>query len=226
MALKTFRPTIPGLRQLVLVDQRPPVEGRAGQDAGRGQVQDGRAQQPRPHHHAPHRRRPQADLSAGRFPPPQARHAGEGRAARVRSEPHRVHRAASSTRTASWPTSWRRSAWPWATGWSSGVKADVKPGNAMPLASHADRHDRAQHRAQGRRRRQDRALGRRLRAARRPRRRLGDPEAQLGRDAARARGMHGDGRRGLQPRPRERVDRQGRPHALAGHAARRCARSP
>ena len=38
--------------------------------------------------------------------------------------------------------------------------------------------------------------------------------------------VHGDGRRGLQPGPYERVDRQGRAHALAGHAAARCAASP
>ena len=38
-------------------------------------------------------------------------------------------------RTASWPTSWRRSGCASATRWSPASKVDVKPGNAMPLAS-------------------------------------------------------------------------------------------
>jgi large subunit ribosomal protein L2 len=55
----------------------------------------------------------------------------------------------------------------------SGIKADVKPGNAMQLASMPIGTIVPQHRAEGRRRRQDRALGRRLRPAGRPRRGLG-----------------------------------------------------
>ena len=51
----------------------------------------------------------------------------------------------------------------------SGEKVDVKPGNAMPLAVDADRHHRAQRRAEAGSRRPDRPLRRLLRAARRPR---------------------------------------------------------
>ena len=41
-----------------------------------------------------------------------------------------------------------------------------------------------------------------------------------------ASGLHGDGRPGRQPRSRERDLRQGGPHALAWHSARRCAAWP
>ena len=98
-------------------DRRPvgPLQGQAGQGAGRGQVVERRAQQLRPHHRALARRRAQARLSDGRFQAAQARHRGDGRAAGVRSQPHRLHRAGASTPTASCPTSWRRSAWASAT---------------------------------------------------------------------------------------------------------------
>ena len=51
----------------------------------------------------------------------------------------------------------------------AGMQADVKPGNAMPLAQHAGRHDRPQCRDEDRQGRRDRALGRHLCADRRPR---------------------------------------------------------
>ena len=80
-------------------------------------------------------RRPQAVVSHGRLQASQAGHAGDGRAARIRSEPHRLHRADQVSRTASWPTSWRRSAWRSATRWWPAQHVDVKPGNAMPLGN-------------------------------------------------------------------------------------------
>ena len=108
----------------------------------------------------------------------------------------------------------------------SGVKADVKPGNAMQLASMPIGTIVHNIELKAGRRRQDRPLGRRLCAARRPRCRLGHPAAQLGRDAARARGVHGDRRRRVQPRPRER-SRPARPAARAGGVrGPPCARSP
>ena len=85
---------------------------------------------------------------------------------------------------------------------------------------HSDRHHRAQYRDQDRQGRPDRALGRHLCPDRRPRRRLRHPAAQLGRAAPRARPLHGDHRRGVQPRQYEHLDRQGRSQALDGpHAA-------
>ena len=92
-------------------------------------------------------------------------------------------------------------------------------GQRHAARQHAGRHHRAQHRAQDRQGRPDRALGRHLRADRRPRRRLRHPAPQLGRAAPGARPLHGDGRRGVEPRPHEHLDRQGRPQALDGPAA-------
>ncbi len=75
------------------------------------------------------------------------------------------------------------------------------------------RHDHPQHRDEGRRRRQDRALGRHLSrswSARTP----GYAQIKLMSGELRmVRGrVHGDDRRGVQPRQHEPEDRQGRPH--------------
>ena len=63
----------------------------------------------------------------------------------------------------------------------AGQRADIKPGNAMPLAADAGRHDRPQHRDEGRRRRQDRPFSRHLRAAGRQGCRLRADQADVGR---------------------------------------------
>ena len=47
----------------------------------------------RPHHHAPQGRRFAPEVPPHRLPSRQGRHRRRGRAARVRSEPHRAHRA-------------------------------------------------------------------------------------------------------------------------------------
>ena len=93
MALKTYNPVTPSQRQLVHRRPLRPASRRAGQGADRGQALVRRPQQQRPHHGAVPRRRPQAGLSHGRLQAPQVRRAGEGRAHRIRSEPHRLHRA-------------------------------------------------------------------------------------------------------------------------------------
>ena len=78
MALRTFRPTSPGLRHLVLVDRSGLWKGgpvkmlTEGKTKSGGRNNDGRIT------HAPHRRRAQAVLPARRLPPPQARRAGGG----------------------------------------------------------------------------------------------------------------------------------------------------
>ena len=46
-----------------------------------------------------------------------------------------------------------------------------------------------------------------------------DPAAELGRAAPGARPLHGHDRRGVEPGQHEHLDRQGRPHALAGPRA-------
>ena len=61
--------------------------------AARAADAERRPQQHRPHHDAPPGRRPQAPLPRCRLRAQQGRHPGEGRAHRVRPEPHRAHRA-------------------------------------------------------------------------------------------------------------------------------------
>ena len=85
---------------------------------------------------------------------------------------------------------------------------------------HSGRHHRAQCRDEDRQGRPDRAFGRHLRADRRPRPGLRHPAAVDGRAAPGAWPLHGDDRRGVEPRQHEHLDRQGRPPALARpHAA-------
>ena len=64
MALKTFKPVTPGLRQLVIVDRSELYKGKPVKALTEGKSSVGRAQQPRPHHRALPRRRPQADATA------------------------------------------------------------------------------------------------------------------------------------------------------------------
>ena len=85
----------------------------------------------------------------------------------------------------------------------AGEQVDVKPGNAMPLASMPVGTIVHNVELKIGQRRPDGALGGHLCAVRRPRPGLRDPAPGLGRAAARARQLHGDGRRGVQPRPRQ-----------------------
>ena len=82
------RPARPDPRRQVVA-----VEGQAGQGADRRQDQDRRPQQQGPRHLARHRRRSQAEVPLHRLQASQVGPARHGRAARVRSQPHRVHRA-------------------------------------------------------------------------------------------------------------------------------------
>ena len=107
-------------------------------------------------------------------------------------------------------------------------RVDVKPGNAAPLKSDPGRHDHPQCRAEARRRRPDGALGRLVRAADRPRRRLEPDPPGLGRDPPGPLRVHGLDRRRLEPRPPEHQLRQGRADALEGPEAAqsRCHHEP
>jgi large subunit ribosomal protein L23 len=123
-----------------------------------------------------------SSATAHRLQAPQVRRAGHRRAAGIRSQPHRLHRA----------------------GQVRGRRAGLHPGAAAPgrpatgrrrregrreagqrhaAARHAGRHDRPQCRDEARQGRPDRPLGRHLRPARRPRRRLRPDAPQLGRAA-------------------------------------------
>ena len=110
MALKTYKPITPGLRQLVLVDRSALYKGTPVKTLTEGLQQVGRAQQSRPHHarfrkSGGHKR----TYRIVDFKRRKLGHAGDRRADRVRSEPHGLHRAGQVRRTASSPTSWRRS---------------------------------------------------------------------------------------------------------------------
>ena len=107
----------------------------------------------------------------------------------------------------------------------SGDDAEIRTGNALPLARiplgsiiHAVEMQARQGRAAG-------ARGRARRAADGARGHLRDAAHAQRRAPARPRALHGDARTGRQRRSREPQHRQGGPLALAGQAARTCAAS-
>ncbi len=55
MALKTYKPTTPSLRQLVIVDRSGLWKGKPVKALTQRQERGGRPQQPRPHHQPTHR---------------------------------------------------------------------------------------------------------------------------------------------------------------------------
>ncbi len=191
MALKTFNPTTPS--QPPAGHRRPlgPLQGQAGQGADRRSDQERAVATIRSHHRPLHRRRSQAHLPHHRLQASQVRRRRHGRAARIRSEPHRLHRAdqvrgrRAGLHHRAAASGCRRQ------GRRSAKAVDVKPGNAMPLAAHAGRHDRPQRRDEAGQGRPDRPFGRRLRAVCRPRPGHGDPAPQLGRAASRPRLLPG-----------------------------------
>ena len=134
MALKTFRPTSPGLRHLVLVDRGQLWKGAPikvlveGKSKTGGRNNDGRITTRHIGGGA------QAVVSPRRLPSPQVRRAGQGRAHRVRSEPHRVHRARSSIQDGELAYILAPQRLAIGDQVVAGEKVDVKPGNAMPLA--------------------------------------------------------------------------------------------
>ena len=147
----------------------------------------------------------------------QGRRAGDGRAHRVRPEPHRAHRAAALRRR-------REALHPRAAAAQAGRPDRERPerrhqaGQRPAAAQHPGRHGRARDRAASRWRREDRPLGRRQRAARRQGRPVRAAAHALRRDPQRRRALPRHGRRGRQRRAVEHQLGQGRPHALEGQA--------
>ena len=187
------RPTTPSRRASAswcMVDRSGLYRGKPVKTLDRGQAFQRRAQQQRPHHRAVPRRRPQAGLSHHRLQAAQVRRAGDGRAHRIRSQPHRLHRADQVPGR-------RARLYPGAAAPGAGRHRRVgracrrEAGQRHAARQHPDRHHRAQYRAQDRQGRPDRALGRHLRADRRPRPGLRHPAAELGRAAPGARPLHG-----------------------------------
>ena len=182
MALKSYKPTTPSQRNLVIVDRTGLYRGKPVKSLVEGQNSTGGRNN---HGRITSRFRGGGHKQAYRtidFKRVAPRRGRDRRAHRIRSEPHRLHRA----------------------GEVQGRRADLHPGAAAAVGrrqhrrgrerrhqarqrhaarQHAGRHDRAQRRAQGRQGRADRALGRHLRPDRRPRRRVRHPASQLGRAA-------------------------------------------
>ena len=135
MALKQFNPVTPSLRGTVLIDRSELWKGKPVKALTEGKIDTGGRNN---HGRITCRFRGGGHKQAyrvRRFQAAQVRRGGDGGAAGIRPEPHGVHRADQVCRTASCPTSWRRSGCARATRWSPAQRADIKPGNAMPLAA-------------------------------------------------------------------------------------------
>ena len=93
MALKHYNPTSPARRGLILIDRSGLFKGRPVKALTEGKQQDRRPQQQGPCDLARHRRRSQAEVSHRRLQAPLVGRRRHGRADRIRSQPHRLHRA-------------------------------------------------------------------------------------------------------------------------------------
>jgi large subunit ribosomal protein L2 len=131
MAVIKVKPTSPGRRAVVKVVHKHLHKG-AGSFAARAAEAERRPQQQRPHHDAPQGWWSQAPLPRGRLPSQQGRHPGEGRAHRVRPEPHRAHRAAVLRRRRA-PLHHRPAGRRGRATLLSGAEAPIKAGNALPI---------------------------------------------------------------------------------------------
>ena len=184
MALKTFKPVTPSLRQLVIVDRSELYKGKPRQGADRGQVVS-RAAATTPAaitvrfrgggHKQTYRiidfKRRKLDMPA--------------KVERIEYDPNRtvLHRADHAMRTASRPTSSRRSGSRVGDEVVAGAPGRREARQRHAAGQHAGRHDRAQRRDEDRQGRRHRPLGRHLRADRRPRPGLRDRAPELGRAA-------------------------------------------
>ena len=110
MALRQFNPVTASLRGTVLIDRSELWKGKPVKGLTEGQHSHGGRNN---HGRITSRFRGGGHKQAYRVVDFKRRKfdvAGDGGAAGIRPEPHRVHRADQVRRTASWPTSWRRSA--------------------------------------------------------------------------------------------------------------------
>ena len=218
MALKTYKPTTPGLRQLAIVDRSELHKGKpvkaltdgksekgGRNNAGRITVRFRGGGHKQTYRIVDFKRR-KLDV------------AGEGRAAGIRSQPHELHRADQIRRRraglhhrAAAPRGRRRG------GRRRAGRREA--GQRHAARQHPGRHDRPQCRDEDRQGRRDRPLGRLLCADRRPRPGLCLAAPELRRAAPGSRPVLRHGRRGVEPRPHERLARQGGPQPLARPAS-------
>ena len=136
MALKTFKPITPGLRQLVIVDRRELYKGKPVKALTEGKIVLRRPQQSRPRHGAVPRRRPQADPTA--YVDFKRRgHLGEAATVeRIEYDPNRTAFIA-LIRYADGEQSYILAPQRLAVGDQvvAGEQVDIKPGNAMPIGN-------------------------------------------------------------------------------------------
>ena len=133
MAVVKVKPTSPGRRAVVKVVHPHLHKGTPGSVAARAADAERRPQQQRPHHDAPQGRWSQAPLPRRRLRAQQGRHPGQGRAHRVRPEPHARTSRCCATPTASAATSSRRAASRSAPRCCRGAEAPIKAGNTLPI---------------------------------------------------------------------------------------------
>ena len=133
MGIRKYKPTSPGRRFVTGSDFEEVTKTTPEQSLLRQIIEDGRAQQQRPRHQPPHRRRAQAPLPDHRLQAPQGR---RPRARSRRSSTTPTGRRASpcsTTPTARSATSWRRYRLRVGDTVMSGPTADIKPGNCLAL---------------------------------------------------------------------------------------------
>ena len=166
------------------------------------------------------RRRAQAALSHRRLQAPQVRRAGDGGAARIRSRTARAFIALVKYQDGELAYILAPQRLRAGDSVVSGERVDIKPGNAMPMENIPVGTIIHNIEMKPGARRPDRALRGHLRAARRQGCRLRAAAAGLGRTAHGAGELHGDDRRGVEPRQQEPEDRQGRPQRAGWACAR------
>ncbi len=225
MALKQYKPTTPGQRQLVLIDRSGLHKGGPVKALTEGQ-----------HRHGQHRHG--GRNNTGRV---TVRWQGGGHKQRYRivdfkrrkfDEPAKVERLEYDPNRTSFiallkykdgELAYILAPQRLAVGDTvvSGEKVDVKIGNAMPLGAMPVGtivHNIEMKPGKGG---QGRTLRRHLCAVSRPRRRLCAAAPELRRSPQGLARLHGDGRRGVEPGSHERSDRQGRPQRVEGQAPAR-----
>ena len=219
MALKTYKPTTPSQRQLVLVDRSHLYKGKPvkalteGLNKSGGRNNHGRVTMW--HRGGGHKRTyRKVDFKRGKLGMPAT-------VERLEYDPNRTAFIA-LIKYEDGELSYILAPQRLAPGDTviSDTKADVKPGNAMPLANMPIGtiiHNVEMKQGKGR---PDCPRRRHLCAAGGPRCRLCHPPAQLRRDAHGARRLQGHRRRRLQSGQFQRLDRQGGTHALEGPQAR------
>ena len=215
MALKTFNPTTPGQRQLVMVDRSSLYKGKPVKALTEGKHVHGRPQQ-RPAASscvsaAAATSRPTASSTSSAprsiCPPPSS---GWNT---IRTAPPSSR--SSSTPTAPRPISWRRSGLRSATRVIAGDYVDVKPGNVMPLGNMPV--GTIVHNVElkiGKGGQLARSAGTYAQIVGRDQDYVHRPP-ELGRAAPGSRPLHRHHRCGVEPGPHEHLDRQGRPQPLA-----------